>query len=75
MSGLTGYSVGQPNYFLRFFAIIFLGLLGMGIVLSWRSSLLFAAEYQETPVSRQTLEVKKQNQIKQQKLLVRTKNR
>jgi uncharacterized membrane protein len=75
MSGLTGYSVGQPNYFLRFFAIIFLGLLGMGIVLSWRSSLLFAAEYQEAPISRQTLEVKKQNQIKQQKLLVRTKNR
>lgn len=71
MSGLTGYSVGQPNYFLRFFAIIFVGILGAAIALSWRSSLLLAAEYQEVPVTKKSLEVKKQNQIKQSKSLSR----
>jgi hypothetical protein len=71
MSGLVGKGVSEPNIFLRFFAIIFIGTLGMGIVLSWRSSILLASDYQEIPISRQTLELREKNQTKQQKALQR----
>ena len=71
MSGMVGSGVKEPNFVLRFFAIIFLGTLGLGITLSWRASILMAAEYQEIPTSRKMLELKKKNQIKQQKALAR----
>jgi len=71
MAGLTGSRVGEPNIILRFCLIIFFGVLGLGIALSWRTSVLVASEYQEMPTTKQSLDLKKKNQIKQNKLLMR----
>jgi hypothetical protein len=69
MSNLTGYSVKDPNYVLRLVCIVFMGVLAIGSVMFWRSQLLFASEYQEMPVTHQELKVKKENGVKQQKML------
>ncbi|MEK7618048.1 MAG: hypothetical protein AAB410_02785 [Patescibacteria group bacterium] len=69
MSGLIGEGVREPNIVLRFCIIIFLGVLGTGIVLSWKASVLMAAEYQEMPKTRKNLEIKKSNQKKQREIL------
>lgn len=74
MSGIAGSGVREPNIVLRFCILIFLGTLGMGIALSWRSSLLLASEYQEMPTTKKTLDIKKRNQIKQQKILSNQKS-
>ncbi|MBI3232278.1 MAG: hypothetical protein HYZ51_04330 [Candidatus Doudnabacteria bacterium] len=73
MSGIAGSRVREPNIFFRLFAIIFLGSLGLGIVLSWKASIIMAAEYQEMPVSKQTREIRKKNQIYQEKITARKK--
>ena len=65
---LTGYRVGDSNYILRFSVIVFMGILAFGTVLAWRSSLLYAAEYQEMPVTHEQLRIKKENLIKQKQM-------
>lgn len=71
MSGLTGGGVKEPNIILRFFMIIFLGLLGFGVALSWKSSYILASEYQDMPISKKQLEIKKKNLAKQQEILLK----
>ena len=44
---------------------MFMGIIAMGSVLFWRTSLMFAAEYQEMPVTHEQLAVKKANEAKQ----------
>lgn len=61
---IVGDGVRDPNFRLRFFAIIFIGLIGFGIAMSWRSQILFAAEYQDMPVTHQQIKIRKQNIIK-----------
>ena len=73
MSRLIGGRVREPNFVFRFCAIIFLGVLGMGISFSWKSSMLMAAEYQEIPVSKQMLEIQKENREKQAQVEARVK--
>lgn len=65
---LIGSSVNDPNYVLRFSVIVFMGIMAFGSVLAWRSQLLFAADYQEMPVTQQLLRIKKENNIKKQSL-------
>ncbi len=64
MSGLIGSQVRDPNYRLRFFIIMTAGAVAFGAVLSWKSSILFASEYQDMPVTSQQLKIKKENQQK-----------
>ncbi|MEK7161972.1 MAG: hypothetical protein AAB729_04780 [Patescibacteria group bacterium] len=65
---LIGSNVNDPNYVLRFSVIVFMGIMAFGSVLSWRSQLLFAADYQEMPVTHEQLRVKKENNLKKQSL-------
>lgn len=73
MSGIAGSRVNEPNIFFRLFAIIFLGTLGLGVALSWRASIIMAAEYQEIPVTKKTREIRKKNQVIQNKIMARQK--
>ncbi len=66
--GIVGYGVKDPNYLLRFSIIVFCGIIGFGVALSWRASLLVAADYQDIPVSHEQLKVKKENNLKKQSL-------
>lgn len=70
-----GSSVRDPNYILRFSVIVFMGILSFGSVLMWRSSLLFASEYQEMPVTHEQIRIKKENEKKQQSLQKKILNR
>lgn len=60
---LLGSAVSDPNFKLRFCVIAFTGILGFGFALVWKSSLIMAAEYQEMPVTQQTLKIKKENDL------------
>jgi hypothetical protein len=62
--GITGSGVNDPNLKFRFLVIMTLGILAVGSVLYWRSQLFLAAEYQDLPVTRPELEIKKKNEIK-----------
>ena len=73
MDGLIGSGVNDPNFLLRFSFLIFAGVIAFGSILFWRSQVLFAAEYQEMPVTRAQLEVKKSNLKIQSKLAERYK--
>jgi hypothetical protein len=68
MSDLYGSDVRDPNFLLRFSIIVFMGIMAFGSVLFWRSSLLFATEYQELPVTHEQIKIKKENQKKQKTL-------
>jgi hypothetical protein len=72
---LIGSSVRDPNYILRFSVIVFMGIIAFGSVLMWRSSLLFASEYQEMPVTHEQIRIKKENEKKQQSLQKKVLNR
>ncbi len=65
---LIGSSVKDPNYILRFSVIVFMGIIAFGSVLALRSQLLFAADYQEMPVTHEQLRIKKENNLKKQSL-------
>ena len=58
---LLGSGVSNPNYVLRFCGIVFIGIIGLGVALSWRESLLLASEYQDLPVTHQEIRIKKAN--------------
>ena len=62
---IEGYRVRDPNYILRFCFMAFVGIIAFGSVMSWRSSLLFASEYQDMPVTHEQLKIKNQNLAKQ----------
>lgn len=62
MSDIAGYRVRDPNYLLRFALLIFAGVSALGAILSWRSQILFTAEYQEMPITQAQLKVKKENE-------------
>jgi hypothetical protein len=65
MSGFYSYRVRDPNYRLRFSFIVIMGLLAFGSLLYWRGALLFAADYQEPPVTHGQVELKNSNEKKQ----------
>ncbi len=67
-TGLLGYRVKDLNIRLRFFVIIFMGIIAFGAVLFWKSQLLFVAEYQEFPVTNYQVQRKKQNLLKQMEM-------
>ncbi|PIR96476.1 MAG: hypothetical protein COT92_00945 [Candidatus Doudnabacteria bacterium CG10_big_fil_rev_8_21_14_0_10_42_18] len=64
-TGMLGYRIKDSNIRLRFFVIIFMGILAFGAVLFWKSQLLFVAEYQEFPITHYQVETRKQNLFKQ----------
>ncbi len=66
MTGLLGNQVKDPNFRLRFFLIVFCGIMGFGITLAWRSALFIASEYQEMPQTKYQLNIRKQNEKKRQ---------
>lgn len=68
MGDLAGYRVRDPNYIFRFAFIIFAGVAALGAVLSWRSQILFASEYQEMPTTQAQLRLRKDNQQKRMSL-------
>ena len=68
MSGLYGSDINNPNFVLRFAIISFMGIAAFASVMFWKSQLLFAAEYQEMPVTQAQLKVKKQNDTIRKKL-------
>ena len=68
MSDLSGYRVREPNYVLRFAVLIFAGVGALGAILSWRSQILFASEYQELPITQEQLKIRKENQKKKMTL-------
>lgn len=68
MSWLSGSEVSDPNYILRFAVIAFMAVVAFSSVLFWKSQLLFAAEYQEFPVTHQQLKIKKENEQKKKNL-------
>jgi len=56
MSGLLGSQVKDPNFRLRFFIIMFMGIIAFGVILYWRSQLLFSTEYVDFPMSKHLIE-------------------
>jgi hypothetical protein len=68
MGGYYGYQVKDPNFRLRFSLIVIMGLLAFGSILFWRGSVLFAAEYQDLPVTHEQIKIKNSNQKKQKAL-------
>lgn len=46
---LAGSNVGMANYQLRFFLIIFLGIMAFGSVLYWRQKTLEVSTYTDFP--------------------------
>lgn len=65
---IGGTRVSSPNYILRFSVLVFSGIISVSCVLFWKSQLLFAAEYQELPVTHEQIKLKKENKLKQQKM-------
>ena len=61
MSGLTGYGVRDTNFTFRFFLIVFCGIIAFGAVLTWRTQLLLASDYQGDPITKKSLELERQN--------------
>ena len=61
MSNLTGGSVKAANPIFNLFLIVFLGLVGLGLALSWKATNLIASEYQEFPQSQKMLKIKDGN--------------
>jgi len=45
-----------------------MGIMAFGSVLFWRSQLLFAADYQEMPVTHEQMRIKKENTQKRQSI-------
>ncbi len=75
--GLYGSDVKDPNFVLRFSVIVFMSIMAFGSVLFWRSTLLFASEYQDLPVTHEQIRIKNENIKKQKSLqnkLIGTKN-
>ena len=72
---LIGSSVNNPNYLLRFCLLVFVGVISVAVALSWRSQLLFAAEYQDLPVTHQQLKIKKENEKEQLKMVKNFKSK
>lgn len=72
---LIGSSVNNPNYLLRFCLLVFVGIISVSVVLSWRSQLLFAAEYQDLPVTHQQIKIKNENQKEQLKMMKSLKSK
>jgi hypothetical protein len=68
MSELYGSAVKDPNFRLRFFLIVFAGVITWGAVNFWKGELLFAAEYQEFPVTHEQIRIKKENKEIKNKL-------
>jgi hypothetical protein len=50
--GMTGYAVRDSNFRLRFFVIIFFGIMSFGAVMYWRSQLLLSQEYVDVPMAK-----------------------
>lgn len=67
MGDIAGSDVGDDNFRLRFFVIIFMGLLSVGSVIYWRNQTYMAAEYKEMPPTAQESQVKQENRTKQKK--------
>ena len=65
---IAGSGVKDPNFVLRFSSIVFFGVLAFGAVLFWRSSLIFASEYQDVPVSHEQVALKNRNEQKQKRI-------
>ena len=61
---IVGSAVYDRNFRLRFFVIIVMGIFAFAAVAFWRYELLFAAEYQDMPVTQAQLKVKKENSAK-----------
>ncbi len=61
MSGLTGGGVNSQNPILNLCLIVFLGLVGFGLALSWKATHLLASEYQEFPESQKMQKIKNNN--------------
>ena len=61
---ITGSSVNDPNYILRFSVIVFSGIILFGVAISWRASLLMANDYQEMPITHEQLKIRKENEQK-----------
>lgn len=51
-AGLYGWGVKDSNFRLRFFSIVFMGLMAFGAVLYWRSQLLLSSEYVDVPMAK-----------------------
>lgn len=68
MTGILGDQVKDPNFRLRFFLIIFCGIISFGVVLAWRSIVLMTAEYQEMPQTKYQMDIKKQNEKTKQNI-------
>lgn len=68
MNGLLGPQVRDPNYKLRFCLIVLVGLLAFGSLLLWKGQMLFAAEYQEMPITHSEVKIKKENRSIQEKM-------
>lgn len=58
---LLGSDVQDPNFTLRFCLITFIGVIGFGFTIIWKSTLIVAAEYQDMPVTQQDIRIKKEN--------------
>jgi len=52
MGDIAGYRVGDNNFWLRVFIIIFMGIIAFGAVLYWRSQLLLSSEYVDFPMAK-----------------------
>lgn len=71
MSAFEGSGVHDPNFRFRFFFIIFCGIIAWGAINIWKGELLFAAEYQEFPVTHEQRQIVKENQAIKNKFLKR----
>ena len=52
MGDISGYRVYDANFRLRFFIIVFMGIMALGAVLYWRSQLLLSSEYVDFPMAK-----------------------
>ena len=51
--GIQGSGLSDKNTRLRFFGLVFMGIIAFGAVLYWRHAALTTAEYAEPPISHQ----------------------
>jgi len=58
---LYGSRVKDPNYIFRFSLVVFISILGLGLVVFYNSQVMLVSEYQEMPVTKFQLEKKKEN--------------
>lgn len=62
MAVLAWHAEREAGFRLRLFLILLAGLVAMGAVLVWRSSLLLVSDYQEFPVTHAQRQEAKQNE-------------